>query len=101
MRKLPEVITIEEFMKVLKATKKKSHKLAYMLGFFQGLRISEIVGLKREVSACCRANIRTEGKPMKYICSQCNKELAMKDFRRGDVWKIKPLEKDNFDFQGN
>jgi integrase len=44
--KLPEVITAEEFNKLLKATKKNTHKLAFSLGFFCGLRISEVVKLQ-------------------------------------------------------
>lgn len=48
MRKIPDTITEEELLKVLKATKKNHHKLAYALGFWQAMRISEIVNLRKE-----------------------------------------------------
>jgi len=46
--KLPETITEEEFIKIMKAAKKTHHKLAFALGFYQAMRISEIVNLKPE-----------------------------------------------------
>ena len=46
--KIPEVITEEEFLKLLRATKKKHHKIAFILGFYGCMRISEIVKLKPE-----------------------------------------------------
>jgi len=42
--KIIRYIEIEDFKKVLKAEKNKKLKLAYVLGFGSGLRISEIVG---------------------------------------------------------
>lgn len=48
MRKLPETISEEELIKILKATKKDNHKLAFMLGFYEAMRISEVVKLKPE-----------------------------------------------------
>lgn len=51
-KKLPKIITQEEFEKLFEAAKKKSGKfrkeklLALLLGFEAGLRISEIVGFK-------------------------------------------------------
>jgi len=47
-RKIPETITEEELFKVLKETKLKHHRLAYLLGFYQCMRISEVVKLQRE-----------------------------------------------------
>ena len=43
-KKLIRFISTEEFRKVLKAEKDNSRKLAYVLAFGSGLRISEIVG---------------------------------------------------------
>ena len=43
-QKLVRFIEIEEFKKVLRAEKDRKFKLAYVLGFGSGLRISEIVG---------------------------------------------------------
>ncbi len=44
VKKLIKFISTEEFRKVLKAEKDNDFKLAYVLGFGSGLRISEIVG---------------------------------------------------------
>lgn len=44
-RKLPKIINQEEFEKIFKAEKDKRIKLAMLLGFEGGMRISEIVGL--------------------------------------------------------
>ena len=47
-RKIPETLKIEELAEIVKATNNKNHRLAYMLGFFQCMRISEVVNLKPE-----------------------------------------------------
>jgi len=46
-RKIPETITEEEFKQIIRVVKKPKRKLAYMLGFYQCMRISEVVSLKR------------------------------------------------------
>jgi len=48
MNKLIKFITIEEFKYILKKEGDKRFKLAMVLGFGSGLRISEILGGKRE-----------------------------------------------------
>lgn len=47
-QKLPEIITLQKFMKVLEKTTNMKHKLAFMLGFYQCLRVSEVACLKKE-----------------------------------------------------
>jgi len=50
-RKIPETITEEELLKVLGSCKRKSknhHRTAYLLGFYQCMRISEVVNLRPE-----------------------------------------------------
>ena len=47
-KKLPVAITEEEFYKVIESTKNNKHKIAYLLGFASGLRISEILHLQKE-----------------------------------------------------
>jgi len=47
-QKLPEVITEEEIIKVLDATKNQKHKLGFALGFYECLRISEVCCLRPE-----------------------------------------------------
>jgi len=46
MRKIPETISEEEFLSILKSTIRPHHKLAFALGFYAGLRVSEVVNLK-------------------------------------------------------
>jgi len=65
MRKLPKVITQEEFEKLFKAEKDKKTRLAMLLGFEAGMRISEIVGLEDRIPALTKdrveaASIRIE-----------------------------------------
>lgn len=48
MRKIPEVIEEKEFIKILRATKKKHHRLAFILGFYGCMRVSEIINLRPE-----------------------------------------------------
>jgi len=47
-RKLPETIHEEELIQILQKTKNKNHKLAFLLGFYQAMRVSEVCNLKRE-----------------------------------------------------
>lgn len=47
-RKIPETITEEELIRILKVVRKDSHKVAFMLGFYQAMRISEVVKLQPE-----------------------------------------------------
>lgn len=47
-RKLPETISEEEFLKLLRAVKKRHHKLAFVLGYYACLRVSEVVKLQPE-----------------------------------------------------
>lgn len=45
-KKLPVALSENEFTQLIKATKKRHHKLAYLLGFGAGLRISEVTKLE-------------------------------------------------------
>lgn len=45
MKKLPVAISPDEYIELIKNTKKDKYKLAFMLGFESGLRISEIINL--------------------------------------------------------
>ena len=47
-RKIPEYISLEEFEKIIKVCKSSKHKTAYKLGFWQCMRVSEVVKLKKE-----------------------------------------------------
>ena len=46
--KLPEIITEEELKKILDATKNDKHRLAFALGFYECLRVSEAACLQPE-----------------------------------------------------
>lgn len=56
-KKLPKIISQEEFEKLLKAEKKKEFRLAYLLGFEAGMRISEIVGLPGRIEPLSKEQI--------------------------------------------
>jgi len=46
--KIPKTITEEEFNEICNKVKNKKTKLAFYLGFYQGLRVSEVINLKPE-----------------------------------------------------
>jgi len=46
--KLPDVLTEEEISKIVKKAKNIKDKLALMLGFYQAMRVSEVVALQPE-----------------------------------------------------
>jgi integrase/recombinase XerD len=48
MRKLPVTISEAEFLEGLAKVRQKHHKLAFMLGFYQCMRVSEIIKLQPE-----------------------------------------------------
>ena len=104
MRKLPVTISESEFLEGLKKVNNDKLRLAFMLGFYQCMRISEIVGLRKEESNCCRAEVdkvKTENNGKKitiYKCFKCLKELKTSDFRRSKTeWQIYPLTKENIE----
>lgn len=104
-QKLVKFITQEEFEKIFEATKDKKLKLAMLLGFEGGMRISEIVGLHAFGSRCCKTTaIKTKEprsldgkKVVAYTCSKCGRKLtSMKDMARNASygWEVEPLTKD-------
>lgn len=46
--KLPETIGLEDILKLLRSVQKPHHKLAFILGFFGCMRVSEVVHLRLE-----------------------------------------------------
>lgn len=44
--KLPDTITEKDMQEMIKATKSPKHKTAIILGFYQGMRVSEVVKLQ-------------------------------------------------------
>ncbi len=71
MKKLPKIISQEEFEKLLKETLRREQKItprrkrlrqyrvAMLLGFEAGMRISEIVGFKDKVPALTKDNVES------------------------------------------
>ena len=45
-KKLPVSITLDEFKRLMKNTKQKHHRVAFLLAFASGLRISEVINLR-------------------------------------------------------
>lgn len=46
-KRLPTAIDEDEFLKLIKNTRKEKHKVAFLLGFGSGLRISEVIKLEQ------------------------------------------------------
>lgn len=47
-RKIPDTIQEEELIQILNREKSKKKRLAYMLGFYQAMRLSEVINLTPE-----------------------------------------------------
>jgi integrase len=45
-KRLPVFVSEKDLLEILKVSKHKHHKFAYMMGFYSGLRISEILNLE-------------------------------------------------------
>lgn len=71
MVKLITYIKEEEFIKLIKAEKKREFRLAYLLAFGCGLRISEIIGHKRKdgkaIQPLQKEQIDVQAKTIKVI----------------------------------
>lgn len=66
VKKLPVAISEEEFTQLIKHTKAKHHKLAFLLGYGSGLRVSEVVNLQpRNVNLAQRIILVEQGKGSK------------------------------------
>jgi len=69
--KLIKFISLDDFKKVLKAEKKPEYKLAYVLAFGSGLRISEILGphknSNQEIKPLVREQINLDTKQIRLL----------------------------------
>lgn len=113
---IPDFITLKEYRELIDHIKKlekeaksksrkeriRKYKVAIILGFESGLRVSEIVGLAKLYSKCCKCPLKfgTELRNGKmyitYSCGKCKNRLKLnKETYRpsNNDWKIKPLEK--------
>jgi len=110
--KIPAIITQEEFEKIFEAETNKEYKLAFLLGFESGMRISEIVGLKNKdgnwkINPLDKPQIDLQGNTIKVVGGKGKKDrivplpkrfnknalslLPLKKSRRALEWKIKKL----------
>ena len=98
MKILITAISPEDFSKLIRKTHKKQFKVAFLLGFGSGMRLSEIVGSCKKKSNCCEEDLIKEKKKDKNMiitCSKCKKELNMKkDTYVSDEVEIKPVTED-------
>lgn len=106
MKRLPKIISQEEFEKIFAAEKNKEYKLAFLLGFEAGLRISEIVGWKDKIKPLASEQIDLSGNTIKIlgkggkerivplpnrVNTNALKLLPIKLSRRALQWEIKKL----------
>lgn len=105
MKKLPTFINQEEFEKLFAAEKDKGYKLAMLLSFEAGLRISEIVGFKdhikpltaEQVTDCAIRVVGGKGNKdrivprPKRMNEAALKLLPIKHSRRALEWKVHKL----------
>lgn len=109
MKKLPVAISEEEFEQLYKRTLKKHHKVAFLLGFMSGLRVSEVVNLEqRDLNLQDKTILVRQGKGKKdrivplpkgfreemlnYIPIKCSIRSLQRAFKRS-AKKAKLLEK--------
>lgn len=112
-KKLPGYLDEDEFTKLIKLVRKPHHKLAFILGFHSGMRVSEIVNLKKEDLdlKSKRIFIREskyskdrvvplpKGFPqiyLKYIPMKCGIRSLQKTFK--NYIKLAEIEKSNLHF---
>lgn len=78
MTKLIKYITLAEFDLLMKSCKSKETKLAMLLGFGSGLRISEIIGYKRkngtEVKPLAPENIDLQAHQIRVVSGKGDKD---------------------------
>ncbi len=95
MKTLITAISPDDFSKLIRKTHKKQFKVAFLLGFGSGMRLSEIVGSCKRKSNCCNTNLikeKRKEKKMIISCSKCKKQLDLiKDTYISNEMDIKPV----------
>ncbi len=102
--KLPVWIEEEEFVQLIKHTKSKHHKVAFVFGYGSGMRISEIAGQKNKLTYCCDAYINKKrvNDKLQYSCEKCKQEIDIKKCKPSkikDDWEIPPVEPNRINMQ--
>ena len=86
-KKLPVAISEDEFIKLIKSTRKDEHKIAFLLGYGSGLRVSEIIKLEPR-------SINLEGKSIMIEQGKGSKDRIVplaKGFKESNL-KLLPLK---------
>lgn|SRR3990167_7492150 len=90
-KKLPVAISEEEFTKLIQKTNSKKHKLAFLLGFASGLRVSEILKLEpRDIDLADKKILVRQGKYSK------DRIVPLPKGFREDFLKLLPLKFKNY-----
>ena len=97
MGKLVKYIKDEEFSKLIRAEKKREFRLAYLLAYGCGLRLSEIVGYKgktHEIKALVPDQVDIKSKIIKVISGKGQKDRIVPLFPnfKEDYLKMLPLK---------
>ena len=87
-KKLPVFVSEEDLLAILRVSKHKHHKFAYMLGFYSGLRISEILNLEaRDINMEQGTMLIRQGKGSKDGIA------ILPKFFRVEMFELMPLKK--------
>lgn len=87
-KKLPVWVSEEDLLEILKVSKHKHHKFAYMMGFYGGLRISEVLNLEpRDIDEERGTMLIREGKGGKDGIAR------LPPFFRKEMYELMPLKK--------
>lgn len=87
-KKLPVFVSENDLLRILKVSEHKRHKFAYMLGFYSGLRISEVVNLEpRNINFEKGTMLVEEGKGSK------DRIAILPKFFRKEMLELMPLKK--------
>jgi len=87
-KKLPVFVSENDLLRILRVSEHKRHKFAYMLGFYSGLRISEVVDLEpRNINFEQGTMLVEEGKGGK------DRVAILPKFFRKEMLELMPLKK--------
>ena len=87
-KKLPVFVSAEDLLAILKVSKHKHHKFAYMMGWYSGLRISEILNLEpRDIDLVKGTIFVRQGKGSK------DGVTILCPFFRKEMFELMPLKK--------
>ena len=87
-KKLPVFVSAEDLLAILKVSKHKHHKFAYMMGWYSGLRISEILNLEpRDIDMDKGTVFVRQGKGSK------DRVTRLCPFFRTEMFELMPLKK--------